>query len=251
MSETKTAAKWSDERIATLLETVGSVSPVSTSLVEQAATALGVSVRSVAAKLRQLDREVASMAKVKDPAFTAEEGDALTKFVGTNAGQLTYKDIAEQFASGKFTAKQVQGKILALELTGSVKAAEKVEVARTYTDAEEALFIKMAKAGKFIEEIAVTLGKEVPSVRGKALSLLRKEQIDKIPAQKETHAKDVADALSSLGEKVATMTVAEIAKAIDKTDRGVKTMLTRRGVDVADYKGATKKAKAEGRAVAA
>lgn len=251
MSESKTAAKWSDERIAALLETVGSESPVSAALVEQAAAKLEVSARSVAAKLRQLDREVASMAQVKAPAFSTEESDALTQFVSDNAGQLTYKAIAEQFANGKFSAKQVQGKILALELTGSVKAAEKVEVARTYTEAEEALFIKMAKAGKFIEEIAVTLGKEVPSVRGKALSLLRKEQIDKIPAQKETHAKDVADALTSLGEKVATMTVAEIAKAIDKTDRGVKTMLTRRGVDVADYKGATKKAKAEGKAVAA
>lgn len=250
MSETTKAAKWSDERIATLLETVGNVTPVSAALVEKAATALEVSVRSVAAKLRQLDREVASMAKVKDPAFTTEEGDALTKFVSDNAGQLTYKDISEQFAGGKFTAKQVQGKILALELTGSVKAAEKIEVARTYTPAEEEVFIKMAKAGKFIEEIAVTLGKAVPSVRGKALSLLRNSQIDAIPAQKETHAKDVADALTNLGDAVAKMTVAEIAKAIDKTDRGVKTMLTRRGVDVADYKGAAKKAKAEGKATA-
>ena len=40
------------------------------------------------------------------------------------------------------------------------------------------------------------------------------------------------------------MTVAEIAEAIEKTERGVKTMLTRRGIDCADYKGAERKAKA-------
>lgn len=245
MSETKTNKKWSDESVATLLSIVGSTSPVTVELVEQAASALEVSVRSVAAKLRQLDKEVASMAKVKEAAFTADEGADLKAFVEANAGNLTYKEIAEQFAGAKFSAKQVQGKILALELTGSVKAAEKVEVARTYSDAEEATFVKMAQAGKFIEEIAITLGKSIASVRGKALSLTRKGQIEKIPAQKETHAKNVVDAVTALGAAIATMTVEEIAKAVDKTDRGIKTLLTRRGIKVANYDGAAKKAKAE------
>lgn len=244
MSETKTK-KWSDESVATLLSIVGNTSPVTVELVEQAASALEVSVRSVAAKLRQLDKEVASMAKVKEAAFTVDEGADLKAFVEANAGQLTYKEIAEQFAGAKFSAKQVQGKILALELTGSVKAAEKVETVRTYSDAEEATFVKMAQAGKFIEEIAITLGKSIASVRGKALSLTRKGQIEKIPAQKETHAKNVVDAVTALGAAIATMTVEEIAKAVDKTDRGIKTLLTRRGIKVANYDGAAKKAKAE------
>lgn len=249
MSENKTK-KWNDESVATLLSIVGNTSPVTVDLVEQAASALDTSVRSVAAKLRQLDKEVASLAKVKEAAFTPDEGAELKSFVESNAGTLTYKEISEQFAGGKFSPKQVQGKILALELTGSVKAAEKVEIARTYSDAEEATFVKMAQAGKFIEEIAVTLGKSVASVRGKALSLTRKGQIEKIPAQKETHAKNVVDAVTALGATIATMTVEEIAKAVDKTSRGIKTLLTRRGIDVADYKGSAKKAKAEGKAAA-
>lgn len=244
MNETKTK-KWSDESVATLLSIVGNTSPVTVELVEQAASALEVSVRSIAAKLRQLDKEVASMAKVNAPAFTPDEGADLQAFVEANAGKLTYNEISEKFASGKFTPKQVQGKILALELTGSVKAAEKIEVARTYSDAEESTFVKMAQSGKFIEEIAITLGKSIASVRGKALSLTRKGQIDKIPAQKETHAKNVVDAVTALGDAIAKMTVAEIAKAVDKTDRGIKTLLTRRGIKVADYDGAAKRAKAE------
>lgn len=247
---TEKTKKWTDENVAALLATVGSESPVSVASVEAAATALGFTVRSVAAKLRQLEREVTSMAQVKVSAFTPEEGAELAAFVAANASNLTYKDIAEQFADGKFNSKQVQGKILALELTGSVKPAEKVEVARTYTPAEEEKFVKMVKVGSFIEEIATAMGKSLPSVRGKALSLLRAGQIDKIPTQKESHAKEAGDPVEAL-EDIASMTVAEIAKAVDKTERGVRTLLTRRGIAAKDYDGQAKKAKAEGKAKAA
>lgn len=245
---TDKAKKWSDETVATLLNIVGDESPVSAASVEKAAAELEISTRSVAAKLRNLDRDVASLAVSKAPAFTAEEGEALAQFVNANQGQLTYKEIAEQFNGGKFTAKQVQGKLLALELTSMVKPAEKLEAARTYTPAEEATFIAMANDGKFIEDLAAALNKTVPSIRGKALSLSRSGQIQSIPAQRESHAKNDVDAVEALGDKVATMTVAEIAAAVNKTERGIKTLLTRRGIDTADYKGSEKKAKADAKA---
>lgn len=246
----KTTKNWSDEAVDQLMNIVGNESPVSVESVERAAEQLGKTTRSIASKLRQLDREVASLAKEKTSAFTANEGADLADFVQANAGNLTYKEIAENFAGGKFSAKQIQGKLLALELTGSVKPAEKVEVARTYTEAEEMTFVKMADAGSYIEEIAAKLNKTVASVRGKALSLTRKGQIAKIPAQKESHAKESVDPVTSLGDKISTMTVAEIAAAVDKTERGLRTLLTRRGIKVADYDGAAKKAKAEAKAAA-
>jgi len=246
----KATKKWSDDTVSQLLNIVGNSSPVSVEAVEQAAEALGFTTRSVASKLRQLDREVASLAKEKTSAFTPEESADLADFVNANAGNLTYKQIAEHFADAKFTAKQIQGKLLALELTGSVKPAEKVEVARTYSDAEEAKFINMAEAGSFIEDIATALNKTVASVRGKALSLTRKGQISKIPAQKQSHAKESVDPVTALGDKISTMTVAEIAATVDKTERGLRTLLTRRGIKVADYDGAAKKAKAEAKAAA-
>lgn len=236
--------KWSAEATNALLTAVGSESPVSAATVEAVATQLGVSPRSVASKLRQLDHEVASLAKEKVAAFTPEEGDALANFVRGVAGQLTYKEIAERFAEGKFSAKQIQGKLLALELTGSVKPAEKVEQARTYTTDEEAKFVNLVNAGKFIEEIATALNKTVASVRGKALSLTRSGHIKAIPKQKESHAAVTEDPVTALGD-LSKMTVADIAKAVDKTERGVKTLLTRRGIKVADYDGASKKEKAD------
>jgi arsenate reductase-like glutaredoxin family protein len=246
----KATKNWSDEAVDQLMQIVGSESPVSVDSVERAAEQLGKTTRSIASKLRQLDREVASLAKEKTSAFTPDEGADLADFVSANAGNLTYKEIAENFADGKFTAKQIQGKLLALELTGSVKPAEKVEVARTYTEAEEATFVKMADAGNFIEDIAAKLNKTVASVRGKALSLTRKGQISKIPAQRESHAKESVDPVVALGDRIHAMTVAEIAAAVDKTERGLRTLLTRRGIKVADYDGAAKKAKAEAKAAA-
>lgn len=246
----KATKKWSDEAVDQLLNIVGNKSPISVEAVERAAEMLGFTTRSVASKLRQLDREVASLAQAKVSAFTPEEGADLTEFVNANAGNLTYKQIAENFADAKFTAKQIQGKLLALELTGSVKPAEKVEIARTYSDSEEAKFIKMAESGNFIEDIANALNKTVASVRGKALSLTRKGQISKIPAQRESHAKESVDPVTALGAAIATMTVAEIAASVDKTERGLRTLLTRRGIKVADYDGAAKKAKAEAKAAA-
>jgi len=246
----KATKKWSDENVDQLISIVGQHGTVSVDAVEQAAEALGYTTRSVASKLRQLDREVASLAKEKTSAFTAEEGADLQDFVEANAGAMTYKEIAEEFMNGKFSAKQIQGKLLALELTGSVKPAEKVEVARTYTEAEENTFVKMAESGSFIEEIAAKLNKTVASVRGKALSLTRKGQISKIPAQKQSHAKETVDPVTALGSAIHGMTVADIAQAVDKTERGLRTLLTRRGIKVADYDGAAKKAKAEAKAAA-
>ena len=248
---TEKAKKWSDDAVATLLSIVGSESPVSAATVEDAAAQLDVSSRSVAAKLRQLDHEVASMAKEKVAAFSAEQGAALADFVNANANQFTYKQIAEQFDGGSFSAKQVQGKILALELTSLVKPAEKVEAARTYTEAEESAFVSMVQAGKFIEDIASALGKTIASVRGKALSLTRNGQISKIPTQRESHANTAVDVVTQLGDKIYKMTAAEIAAATDKTERGIKTLLTRRGITVADYDGAAKKAKAESKTAVA
>ena len=248
MSDTN--KKWNDERVAKLMSLVGDENPVSAETVEAAAAALEVSVRSVASKLRQLDVEVESLAKEKVPTFSEDQTAELSDFVQANEGKFTYKEIAEQFP-GEFSPKQIQGKLLALELTGYVKPTEKVEVARTYSATEEATFVEMAKSGKFIEEIATALNKTVPSVRGKALSLTRSGQIDKIPAQKESHAKNVVDAVEALGAAIGGMTVAAIAAAVDKTERGVRTLLTRRGIKVADYDGQAKRAKAEAKSAAA
>ena len=97
----------------------------------------------------------------------------------------------------------------------------------------------MVNGGSFVEEIADALGKSVNSIRGKALSLLRSGDIGAIPKQKETKGSSKADVLADID--ITEMTVEAIADEIGKTVRGVKTMLTRRGLQCANYNGAAKK----------
>ena len=231
--------KWTDERTSALENFVGSESPVSQATVANAADELETSVRSVSSKLRKMgyDVELASSSNAKS--FSDAQEATLQAFVTDNSGQYTYAEIASNFEGGAFSAKSIQGKILSMELTEHVKPAPKVESVRTYTPEEEGTFVDMVNGGSFVEEIAEALGKSVNSIRGKALSLLRSGDINAIPKQKETKGSSKADVLADLD--ISGMTVQEIADEIGKTVRGVKTMLTRRGLQCSDYNGAARK----------
>lgn len=233
--------KWNEDRVAILLQMVEGESPVSQATVNEAAATLETSTRSISSKLRTLDVEVELASSNIEKKYSDEQEDALRNLVIDNSGDFTYAEIAAAFEGSKFSAKSVQGKILSMELTEHVKKTEKKEVVRKYTDEEEVIFIKMVENGDFAEDIAAALNKPVNSVRGKGLSLLKTKQIKAVPVQRETVKK--VDALNALGD-VSEKTVQEIADEIEKSVRGVKTMLTRRGIDCSDYKGKQRKEKA-------
>ena len=235
--------KWTDERTSELTSFVGDESPISQATVASAAEQLETSTRSVSSKLRKMgfDVELASASATKS--FSADQEATLSAFVNDNSGSYTYAEIASHFEGGNFSAKSIQGKILSMELTDHVKPAPKVETVRTYTPEEEGTFVEMVNGGSFVEEIADALGKSVNSIRGKALSLLRSGEINAIPKQKETKGSSKVDPLADI-ENIGDLTVEAIADDIGKTVRGVKTMLTRRGLTCADYDGAARKEKA-------
>ena len=183
------------------------------------------------------DVELASAAASKS--FSEDQEATLSNFVTDNSGVYTYAEIASNFEGGAFSAKSIQGKILSMELTEHVKPAPKVESVRTYTPEEENTFISMVNDGAFVEAIAESLGKSVNSIRGKALSLLRSGDINAIPKQEHTKGSSNRDVLADLN--IADMSVEDIANEIGKSVRGVKTMLTRRGLQCSDYNGAAKK----------
>jgi hypothetical protein len=234
--------KWTEERTAQLTEFVGSESPVSQGTVAEAATDLETSTRSISSKLRKMGYDVALASAGAVRAFSDAQEDTLSAFVSDNSGEYTYAEIAGHFEDGHFSAKSIQGKILSMEMTDHVKPAPKVEAVRTYSPAEEVTFVSMVQAGAFVEAIAAELDRTVNSVRGKALSLLRSGDIDAIPRQETTKGASKEDPLAGIA--VDGMTVEAIAESIGKTARGVKTMLTRRGLTAADYDGAAKKEKA-------
>jgi len=235
--------KWTDERTQQLVDFVGSQSPISQSTVADAAGDLETSTRSVSSKLRKMGYDVELASSVSNRTFSEDQEATLSQFVTDNSGSYTYADIASSFEGGEFSAKSIQGKILSMELTSHVKPAEKPESVRTYSPEEENTFTSMVNSGAFVEEIAEALGKTVNSIRGKALSLLRSGDINAIPKQKETKGSSKADPLAEVSD-LGNMNVEAIADEIGKTVRGVKTMLTRRGLTCADYDGAARKEKA-------
>ena len=235
--------KWTDERTTALTDFVGDESPVSQATVAEAAAELETSTRSISSKLRKMGHDVELASASATRAFSDAQEATLSAFVSDNSGEYTYAEIAGHFEDGAFSPKSIQGKILSMELTGHVKPAPKVEAVRTYNPDEEAVFVKMVNDGAFVEAIAAELDRSVNSVRGKALSLLRSGDIDAIPRQETTKGASKEDPLAELTD-IGSMGVEDIAEAIGKTARGVKTMLTRRGLSAADYDGAAKKEKA-------
>lgn len=231
-------SNWTEEKVAALEAFVGDETPVSQDTVKAAAEELGVSPRSVAAKLRKEGFEVAK-ASEKEKTFSEAQEAALRDFLTANAGKYTYAQVAEHFEGGTFNARQIQGKVLSMELTDMVAPTPKKEAQKTYTEEEETTIVRMAKSGAFLEDIAETLGKTLNSVRGKALSLLRNSDIESIPPQKQSYAAERKDPFEGLD--VADMTVAQIAEATGKSVRGVKTMITHRGLSCADYKAKPRK----------
>ena len=231
--------KWTDERTQQLTDFVGSESPVSQATVANAADELETSVRSVSSKLRKMGFDVELASASQSKAFSDEQESTLANFVQDNSGSYTYAEIAENFEGGAFSAKSIQGKILSMQLTEHVKPAPKVETVKSYNEDEEATFVSMVNDGAYIEQIAESLGRSVNSIRGKALSLLRAGEINAIPKQEHVTGNSKADPLADMD--ISDMSVEDIADEIGKTVRGVKTMLTRRGLQSADYNGAARK----------
>lgn len=234
-----TTLKWTDERTTDLNNAVAGQVPVTRDTVAKLAEQFTVTPRSISAKLRKMGVEVET-ASAAPKAFSEDEAAELSDFVTDNSGTYTYAEVAANFANAKFSAKQIQGKVLSLELTSHIRPTPKAETVKSYSDAEEAQIVDLIQKGSFVEDIAAALGREVPSIRGKALSLLRAGIIEAMPSQREVKGA-APDAFEALGD-VAGLTVAEIAEKLGKTERGVKTMLTRRAVAAKDYDG---KAKAE------
>jgi len=232
--------KWNEARTAELRAFVGTESPVSLETVKGAAEALETSERSIAAKLRREGFEVEKVGLAGAKTFTDKQTEFLQTFLENNSGEYTFAEIADVFAEGTFTAKQIQGKILSMELTNHVKPTEKKVYERTFSDDEQDTIIEMVEGGAFLEDIAEELGRSVASVRGKTLSLFKTGAIVAIPpSQKVAKSEDAFQGLD-----VGSFTVAELAEKIERTEKGVKTMLTRRGLIAKDYDGAAKKEKA-------
>lgn len=234
----KTLPKWNADREQVLVQTVGTDYDVEVSVetVAELAETLETTSRSVASKLRKMGYSVESSAASREKTFDDATEAKLRNFVESNPGKYTYSEIAAYILDDANASKRIQGKLLSMELTDKVKKAEPKLVLKKYTEAEAEVVQSMMEAGAYLEDIAEAVGKTLASVRGKALAINKATGIA-IPKQKQSYAETKSDAFDTL-TNIAEMTVAEIATALDKSERGVKSMLTHRGITCSDYNGA-------------
>jgi hypothetical protein len=230
---------WNEENTARLVELAGT-GEVSQAQLVSIAESLGTTSRSIGAKLRRMDYDVAK-ASAKASAWNSDQEAALTALVNDNANKLTYAEIAASFEGGTFNAKQIQGKLLSMELFSLVRKADKVAAPRTYSEAEETKFVSLANDGATMEALAEAFGKPIASVRGKALSLLKSEHISEMPKQETSSAKARTDIFE--GVDVAGSSIEQLVEITGKSVRGIKSTLSRRGITCSDYDGAAKRAK--------
>jgi hypothetical protein len=230
---------WNEENTARLVELAGT-GEVSQDQLISISEDLGTTARSIGAKLRNMEFPVAKAA-TKQSAWSESQEAELSQLVEGNSGTFTYAEVAATFQNGVFSAKQVQGKILSMELFTHIRKAEKVAAPRTYTPDEEVKFIAMVVDSASMEDLSDAFGRSVASVRGKALSLLRSEDISAMPKQAKSAAKERTDVLE--GIDVASQTIEGLVDATGKTERGIKSILSRRGISCENYDGAAKRAK--------
>jgi hypothetical protein len=233
---------WNEENTLRLQELVGANdgTEILRGTVENVADNFGTSTRSIGNKLRNLGYAVQKAAD-KVSAWGEAQEAKLKEVLTANEGVYTYAELENVLDMG-FSAKQIQGKVLAMELYGNVRKAEKVQAKREYTEQEDARFVEMCNSGATIEQLVAEFGKSCASIRGKSLSLLRTEAISAMPKQEHSNAKVQKDALDGI-DNLAELTVAEIAEHAGKSERGIKSMLSHRGLIAKDYDGAAKRAK--------
>ena len=215
---------YTDEMVARM-ESAAS-SGVTEDVIEELCNEFEFPRRSVTAKLRKLGFDVPKKPGAA-PVFSADQTEALSTFLSSNSGNYTAEEIAETFADGQFTARQINGKALSLEMTQHIKPAEKKVTPKTYTAEEEVTISSMVEGNSYLEEIADAVGKTVASVRGKLLSMgLKAPQRDKKASKSDPY-----EGINDMTDQ----SVEALAEHFGKTVRGVKTVLTRRSLSCADY----------------
>lgn len=245
----KSLPKWTDERTNTLIGIVGAEDPVTQETVKEAAETLETTPLSVAAKLRKLGYNVESVSATRTKSFTDEQEATIRSVLESEPNKHTPADLSVILFGNEEKAKQVQGKVLSMDLSHLLMRVPPKVVVKKFTDEETDKIAELINSGAYLEDIAEAMGRDIKQIRGKALAMQRSHGTA-FPPQRDKKTKTPVDPFDGLD--VASLTVEELAKELEKTERGIKTMLTYRELTAKDYDGAAKaKKNAEKRAAAA
>lgn len=217
---------WTEELTEKLKERVkDETKPVPYDVCEKIGEEFNVSARSVTGKLRNLGIEYEKKGAQEKAKSYSEEDEKLIARMAEKGKYI--EEIAEKLGR---EVKSIRGKLLSMKITG-VKTRDKAQPkAKTYTEAEENKIEKLAGEGKYIEDIAEALGRTVPQIRGKLLSMkiTGVQTKNKKAAPKKLYTEDLVAKLKAEIDKGKGLE--DIAKQFDLNPRGMKAQLAKLGI---------------------
>lgn len=120
--------------------------------------------------------------------------------------------------------KEIAGKLRSMGVAVEKKAVK----AKAYTEQEERKLQKLVQSGAFIEDIAATLGRTVPQIRGKLLSMKLKAPQKNKKEQVKVYSEEVIAKIKEMDKQGRPQE--EIADALGLNLAGLKSQMTKLGL---------------------
>jgi len=147
--------------------------------------------------------------------FSPKDSKDLISFVKKNYKKHSLEELTDIFGKGKFEKCQILGVLNFSSLGNHIK--KKVPNQSKYTQEEVDLIIKMNNEGKFVEDIAEALQKNIRNISCKCASMIKNQLIKRCPERKpqkpKYNKKDSKKMLEMFKEGLTTKDVAEYFKA--------------------------------------
>jgi hypothetical protein len=155
--------------------------------------------------------------------LTGKDRKDLLSFASKNYKVYTLEELEQSFKNGRFNSRQISG-VLNLNNLGSF-IKKKIENKSNYTQEEVDLIIKMNNEGKFIEDIAEALQKNIRNISCKCASMIKNQLIKRCPQRKpqkpKYNKKDSKKMLEMFKEGVETKEIAKYFK-VDTRSIGIQ-----------------------------
>lgn len=145
-------------------------SPIDFKLVIYKAQELNTSSTELCKALHYLGFTIQNYITSKNKAWNINDENELLDFIRENEGKLTFADLARMVCGGKYSARQVTGKVAALGLSSLVVST----TYKRFSDEETESLINLLHLGCEYPQIIQELGKSTHSI-GRKISYLKKE----------------------------------------------------------------------------
>ena len=171
-------------------------------------------------KITKGNEAMSSLFGYKREYFSPKDSKELIELIKKNYKKYSLDELTEFFKNGKFEKCQILG-VLNFNSLGS-HLRKKIQSNSNYTQEESDLIVKMAKKGKYIEEIAEALNRKPRQISCKCANMIKNNLIKKRPLAKSQLPKfDEDQSKKMLKMFKEGLSVKEIAKVFNQNIQSI------------------------------